>query len=337
MSEPVKWKNRLLSSSVPMEYEVSKILASEKFAIDADYSYSRIDATVSNTLKDFSVDIKATAYPPYDDANELHASLTLFVECKHRHRTNKWLFFPDPNEDGFSSFTLGRTIHAVDEFSSYFLDSNCTVSFDEDAIFCIKGVEIDLNNGNVIESEIKHGLAQLQYALPQYLAEEIKFNVLNFGDDEENRPFFYCSILLTTSEIYLAKSNTTIKSVEDSSSIDDFSSKVPYVIVYNDYSPDFDKHRERACNPLIDLIDSLSLENLEALRVQGKEYEHLLPLRLCEDLIESNGRGIHGFFSQTIVCSIEHFPSLVQKIKEIVKRAVANLSKEGGKNVILGI
>ena len=44
MSESSKWKSKLLSSSAPMEYEVSKLLVNKGFSIHADYSYTRFDA-----------------------------------------------------------------------------------------------------------------------------------------------------------------------------------------------------------------------------------------------------------------------------------------------------
>ena len=170
MSEPGKWKSKLLSSSVPMEYEVARVLVERGFAVDADYSYARDDAGIT---KGFSVDIRATGYPPFR-GNKLLTTIELLVECKHRHRSNKWLFFRDPNTEDMSPFTLGYTIRAVDRFSPAFFSPGSTVSFDEEAIFCIKGVEVDTSNGNVHDTEIKHGLAQLQYALPRLLTDSIR-------------------------------------------------------------------------------------------------------------------------------------------------------------------
>ena len=54
-----KWKDCLLSSSLPFEFEIAKLLASAGFFISADYTYSRTDAGVT---KDFSVDIEASGY-----------------------------------------------------------------------------------------------------------------------------------------------------------------------------------------------------------------------------------------------------------------------------------
>ena len=209
MSDANKWKSKLLSSSVPMEYEVARMLVEHEFSVDADYSYSRDDAGVE---KDFSVDIRATGYPPYD-ADNMVGEVQLIVECKHDTEGNKWLFFPDANPPDMSPFTPGDTLRAIDSFSWRFLPGACTAAFDEASIFCMKGVEVDASNGSVHESEIKHGLMQLQYALPRLLKDYINFNI--YLSEEENYPFFFCPILLTTSTLLVANQKVSIKAVEE--------------------------------------------------------------------------------------------------------------------------
>jgi hypothetical protein len=50
-----KWKSNLLSSSLPLEYEIAKTLVTKGFVVEADYTYGR-DAE-SGQPKDFSVDM----------------------------------------------------------------------------------------------------------------------------------------------------------------------------------------------------------------------------------------------------------------------------------------
>ena len=153
--------NNLLSSGVPMEFEVAKILVKHGFSIETDYSYRRQDAA---TTSDFAVDLHASASLPFENPNEITGILELLVECKHRHRNNKWLFFPDSNDGDFSPVTLGHTLRVVDDFSPVILSKQYSTVFDENSVFCLKGVEIDLNHGNVFAKEIAHGLSHLQYA-----------------------------------------------------------------------------------------------------------------------------------------------------------------------------
>lgn len=172
--EKKSWKENLLSSSVPMEFEVSKLLVKHGFSTSSDYSYTRHGAQGRD---DFSVDLHASIYLPYRRPNEITAEFDLLIECKHRHRNNKWLFFPDPNRGAFSPFTLGHTLRVVDVFSPVMPGDEHTIAFDNKANFCLKGVEIDLNSGAVHDAEIRRGLAQLQYALPRLVTETIEWNL----------------------------------------------------------------------------------------------------------------------------------------------------------------
>ena len=298
-----------------MECEVAKTLVEYGFAVDADYAYSREDGGVE---KDFSVDIRATGYPPYR-RNSLLASVELLVECKHRHRGNKWLFFPDPNEPDMSPFGLGHTLRAVDRFSWHFLPRQSTVSFDQDAIFCLKGVEIDTSNGSVHDSEIKHGLLQLQYALPRLLTDSIRFNVQN--GEEDSFPFFFSSILLTTSSLLVADRGISMSAVEAADSLEQIAKPAPWVVVHSDSTPDFERHRSKTRSPLATLAKSDWVARLDDLRRSRGEEEFWLPSTRCAALAARDGERFFEYFSQSVVCSYESFPALIQVIKNITNKA----------------
>ncbi len=313
MTESNKWKSKLLSSSVPMEYEVAQLLVSNGFSVDSEFSYSRNDAGV---LKDFSIDLLATQYITSDIDNIL-AVTELLVECKYRHYNNIWLFFEDTNEGEMSPFTLGHTIRAIDDFSWKFFPANCTTSFDEAATFCMKGIEIDTSNGNVYDSEIKHGLMQLQYGLPRLITDRVGFEIKH--PENENNPFFFCPILLTTSRILVANPGTSIRMVEKADSLDDFSKPKPWVVVHSDLTPDFERHRQMECKSLSMLVHDEWVKVLDAERAAKGEYEFLLPSKRCAALSDPPGRKLFEFFSQTIICSLEHFPTLLKEIQKVTK------------------
>lgn len=85
-----KWKDKLISSSLPLEFEAAKILVSKKFSITSDYSYARDD---SGVIKNFSVDILARIYTPFSNPNKVTASLELLVECKQKNQKQNGFFF----------------------------------------------------------------------------------------------------------------------------------------------------------------------------------------------------------------------------------------------------
>jgi hypothetical protein len=320
MSESSKWKNKLLSSSVPLEYEASQILVSQGYSVEADYSYARSD---SGSLKDFSVDIYASSYFPLGAGKSHISLLELLIECKHRHKNNKWLFFPDPNASAkkFTGAPLlqpGATIRAVENFSSAFLPMKCTSDFEKETVCCIKGVEIDINTGNVHESEIKHGLSQLQYALPRLMLESSTFSIGSFVDAF---PFFFCPILLTTSDIYVTKEEVSISHIEASQLLEDFSRKVPYLIVHSPLTPDFRRHRMDVFSELNKLYKEKKFSDVEEKRKAKGGYLTILPCFLCEGLSKNSNATFPQYFSQIVVCSLEHFPELIKKINKLVSSA----------------
>lgn len=316
MSATLKWKSRLLSSSVPLEYEVARTLTEHQFAVDADYAYSRMDGDSS---KDFSVDISATAYPPYR-GEKILAEIHLLIECKHRHENTKWLFFPDPNTDEFATFRLGSTVRAVDEFSSTFFRSMATAKFDELGTVCLKGVEIDLSTGSVHDSEIRHGLYQLQFALPRLLSEAVTFNLRNLAEDRH--PFFFCPILLTTASIHVAKAETSVRSVEAATALEDISAEEPFVLLHLDSTPEFEDHRARACERLSALAEEPFVLELDEIRKAGGAHHFELPSTKCANLADKNGGKFMEYFSQVVICQQSYLPTLISRIKDASGNAI---------------
>lgn len=315
-----KWKDKLISSSLPLEFEAAQILISKKFWITADYTYARTNESGIST--DFSVDINANIYTPYLDPNEVTSSLELLIECKQRSPDHKWLFLPDINKGVFSPITLGRTLHAIDEFSSSFLDQNATVDFDKRGPFCYKGIEIDERTGNVHDSEIKHGISQLQYALPRLISNGIR-------SYSQEMPFFFCPILLTTSKLMILNRGVKIDGFEKMGTIEEIAKPVPYLYLYSDFGPGFQKYCEYEFSWL---KDNKSWTSLDKYRLERGEWDFQLPSNLSKAL--SMGRE-SGYFQQFVVCSLDYFPVLLNRIKKITAKAVENMSNDHSFNLTI--
>ena len=317
----------MISSSLPLEFEAAKVLVSKRFSITADFAYARIDSGVS---KDFSVDVHATGFPPFSNPNEILATLELLVECKQRHSNISWLFFPDPNRGDFSPIVLGYTLRAVDVFSRSFFAPDTTVSFDKDVRFCYKGTEIDESNGSVYDAELKHGITQLQYALPRLYTQSAISNVTNHPED--NHPFLFCTILLTTANLFVAHRSMTTADVEKSSSLKDIADPFPYLVLYSDYGPDFESHCRKECAPFIRLSKTKSLLDIETYRRENGEYDHLLPSVVGTSFAGGLAYELRSHFTQFVVCTMKHFPSLIDRIKRIAARSVRNLQPSSTKS-----
>ncbi|MCZ0930279.1 hypothetical protein L0636_07560 [Halomonas janggokensis] len=323
MGESKKWKSKLLSSSVPMEYEVAKFLVSKKFAVDSEFSYSRVS---DDGVKDFSVDLSATKYFNFDEGKEIPATLTMLVECKHRQRSSKWLFFQDPNDPEMSQFVLGYSLRCVDDFSYEILNRDICSQFDNDVFYCMKGIEVDMSEkGNVHEAEIKHGLSQLQYSIPDFIFSHISHSLNGHKDD--NTPFFYMPVLLTNSELYVAKPDVSSSVIEESDDIEDFAEKVDYLVVGLGIAPELEKHSSKVFSQFIDELPEENLKDVENFRLFAGEYPGRSPIKILENLAFNIDRSrSFEYYSQVVVCSMKGFESLIDKVGSIANESLSNLN-----------
>ncbi len=253
-----KWKDKLISKGIPLEFEAARILIANGFLVTADYTYARDDF---GQLKDFSVDIHAEIDTPFKKSKEWTGILNLLVECKQRNPNVRWLFLPDINERDLSPIKFGETLRVVDNFTySSFIPIQSTSEFDKDVSFCYKGVEIDEKTGNVWDSEIRHGISQLKYALPTLLVDKITWS-------GREVPFLFCPILLTNSKLMILNNDVTTDDVQETSSLNAIAKTVPYLFLYSEAGPDFRRHCIKECKDLSNLnwgeVDKYRMERKE--------------------------------------------------------------------------
>ncbi|TVX96229.1 hypothetical protein [Cohnella terricola] len=315
MADSKKWKSKLLSSSLPLEYEVAKILVSKGFSVSADYTYSRNDTGLH---KDFSVDISAIAFPPFSNEHKISSQVELLVECKYRDENVKWLFLPDPNKPDYSHFTIGNTIRIIDQFSSSFINSTKPAQkFDDLFEYAYKATEMRLGESpSVYDSEIKHGLMQLQYALPALFNDRISFG--NHVDDIE--PIFICPILVTSADLILLNSKNSVSTIYSADTINDLGKSVPYILLYHDYGPDFRNHCQNVFADFADLEDLPIIVELEEMRKKSNDkfYDFEYPSNFGKSLSLATRYLLNKYFTQIIICNINAFPALIDNLKKAI-------------------
>lgn len=317
MSENKKWKEKLISSSFPLEYLVSRKLAALDIAVQNEFTYSRDDAGI---LKDFSIDPQGNYWN-----EECTFNLIFLIECKQRHDKNKWLFMRDPNISDFSSHTLGYTIRTVDNFTRMIVPTESTYALDEKIDFVVKGLEIDTSNGNVYDNELKHGLSKLAYALPDVMIKNISHCI--HSHKEDNIPFFFVPILLTTSELFVTHDDFSLEKIRGAQELEDISEKVAYVIMENQHTPGFGSHRAKRFSAYDYFLDSPQLGFINSLREKHGEYTHTLPMERIMDLANNPHQPFPEYFSQILVCSLSSLDSLIMEIIEIVENAMKDAKK----------
>ncbi|MCP4350791.1 MAG: hypothetical protein GY795_35445 [Desulfobacterales bacterium] len=318
MPDNLKWKKGLLSSGMPLEFEAASILVSKGFAVNSDFKYTEVNDF--GVVKDSSVALHASSDTPFSDSDKTAAHIDLLASCRHRRPDAAWLFMPDLNKPDFSPATRGNTIRVIDNFSPYTIESDAAITFDTDLPVCQKGIEIDLETGDSSDSVFRQGLVQLQYAIPRLLTE----NALLYLSllPEQNLPFIFCPILLTTAQLFVINKDTTTDQIEACSEIHDIAAQVPYLIMYSDYGPDFEAQCIRECRRLKVLQKSDKAMAVEQKRARHYKSQHNLPFTIIEALTSGDRYYLNTFFTQFIICSNKNFQTLVDAIKKTAESAL---------------
>lgn len=304
-----KWKSRLVSSSLPLEYEVAKLLVSKGFAITADFTYTRSDVSL---VKDFSVDIHGTHYITGLRSRPMCA-LELIIECKQRARS-KWLCFQDPNTEDFLPAAWGHSIRVVDQFSRWFVSNQWSALDDRSIPVCYKALEVD-EDGKAYDAELRHGLFQLQYALPRLASDHVRTATEN--PEQERAPAFFGAILVTNAELIVAHRNITIQKIERAKSLLQLGRVAPFVVYYLDVGSELERHCARECSDLQTLHTHFSKS--DRYRIQNGAYDSALASSMIHNLV-AGGKGGAPFFSHFLVCNVAALPSLLGTIKSIAAR-----------------
>tara|TARA_R110002072_G_scaffold287464_5_gene453177 strand:- start:13810 stop:14775 length:966 start_codon:yes stop_codon:yes gene_type:complete len=308
-----KWKDNLLSSSLPLEHEVLKILTKLRCATKYDYSYQLKD---NGYLKESSVDILSTKHTIEDGVN---GTIELFIECKGGDPNNKLVFLPEINHE-FSDFTLGHTIRDLQAFSKVNIDNNKLYELESACDYGHKGIEINPNTGEVFDKDIIQGINQLKYGLPHLLKQNILFN-LHYSEEDITSSFII-PILVTNADLYLLDDDFGIDKVKNSEKIDDFGKEVPYIILLSETGPDFKEHHREVFNDFNDIDqENTNLNYLEEIQEKFKDpsmgiYES--PERIFQELIDSDLDTLNRYYSQYIVCSLKNFDKLVSDLITVI-------------------
>ncbi len=313
MTETKKWKSRLLSSSLPLEYEIAKTLSNFDFSVSFDYSYFRKDGELK---KEFSTDIKGFFLFPLDTEHRVDANLTLLAECKYRDEGKKWVFLPEVNKPEFSAITLGCTIKSLAEFSTVETKKDFIYSFEDKFDCALKGIEISTTNGEVFDKDIRHGLSQLKFALPYLVKENIESNLI--GHLVDAKPSFIVSILVTNAELYIFNQDFSIDKMRNIENIDALAKKVPYLICYSEIGPDFTEHHKEIFGDFYSERErNKNLSEFETFQETLKHKKYGIynsPINTCWELDRAFNSTLRKYYSQHFVCSFEHFETLIGQI-----------------------
>jgi hypothetical protein len=325
MNDSKKWKSRFLSSSIPLEYEVAKILTDLDFSVSFDYTYFRNDGT---SKKEFSADIKAHTYLPIDAQNDLNGEITILAECKYRDEGKKWLFLPDTNNPEYSSVLDGNGIKSIAEFSNRKTSRDLIYNFEEELEYALKGVEINISSGEVFDKDIRHGISQLKFGLPFLIKDGIESSLI--GNEADSYPQYYISFLITNADLHILNKDLSIQKIKEIENIEEISKKVPYLIYYSDNGPDFSEHHKDIFKDIFKYENSKNLiryDDFQKSLIDNEYNYYNSPKRTFQSFQHSFPSTLRQYYSNHFICSFDYFPELLSKTIEILTEVT---KKKGG-------
>lgn len=262
MTKETKWKEHLLKSGIPLEYEIKEYLLSKGCITNFEYTYFRENETKQRT--EFSYDLDSSFIkPPY--------FIDFMIECKYRHESTKWLFLPEEyggiNEVEYTSF-----IHLNEHFNPKKHGNFSNFPFPL-APLCSKGIE--LTNEGQNPKTITQAIAQLSYAM----AEKITNGMYHQVDEVLSKNFagtLFCNIpiIITTAELYRINDNVTIDSIKNSIEIEDIATNEKCLVIKNNIGVDLEKYNLSVFERFVNEIGKDKL--LKKLNSFNKDLEFVL-------------------------------------------------------------
>lgn len=275
--EEKSWKEYLLKSGLPFEYEVKECFAKNNCVVWDEYSYIKNDE--NGLEKEFSYDINVGKW----DTDE-NNSFQFLVECKYKTKPTKWFFIPHPYsyQDELSQNSF---LHSID----YFSDKKFIFqSYPYDSIqsplgpFCLKGVEIfdkDYTDLNIIKA-----INQLSFAFVDEVINSIQ-NQIEF--EQCNRTTFHnIPIIITNAELHLINENVTTEEIRNAVDIGSFSTKHDFLLFHNKIGESLRRHNLRKLSRYFASVGNEVIKNKN--NSFKDDIEHLINLiseKYCPEVI----------------------------------------------------
>lgn len=258
------WKELLLKSGLPLEYEVKESFFQNGCVVWDEYTYLRRDE--DNTEKEFSYDLSA---------NTLYGRnwVEFLIECKYKSPGQQWVFLPDPygyqHEISKNSF-----IHSIDRFvdqkavhDRYPLDKAFPLTLGP---MCLKGVEI--SGSGYSEAPITRAINQLAYAFVHQVVSGVSQQL----DEVSNgrRPFFIHNIplVVTTAELYLLREKTSIQQILESKEITDVADEHDFLLFHHQSGQSLQEYNRNHLGQFFGNMNDYQLKALGAPFREEREF-----------------------------------------------------------------
>jgi hypothetical protein len=312
---PIKqWKDHLLKSSLPFEHLVAEVLEKNKWYVNGQYTYSRLNETGKHT--DFSVDLHA--FSEFTSKTHWLANIDLLIECKYASPGVRWIFLPYPT----TSDVYTSCIKAFDQLANKRLSKHTNIEeLDLDTRYCIRGISL-FDNG-VDENSITRGVSQLRYAMPR-LATHLFGSVATDSHDEDIPIWFACPMMVTSAPIYILRDGLTLEDIYNADSLDAVVSEQNAVILWDRDSPDRENYSEGIYRELL-------RENSDVEK-RISEYSEVYNPRLFTSYcvppsLQSLKYAVRSAGDHVLVLNYNSLGSYLEKIRASVKKSLPKIKK----------
>lgn len=239
MKSTTRWKDFLLKSGLPLEYEVKKYLDSKNCISSFEYSYLRPDE--NQIINEFSFDIDS-AY-----IRDEHF-FKFLIECKYRDSSTNWLFLPG-EYGGVSELKKTSFLHPNDHFTKTKKYPYKYPELPGIAKACLKGIELTSDGQN--PKTITQAITQISYAMAEIIVDDM-INQIEEMLATSEIIFYNIPIIVTTANIYRIKDGITIEEIKSTDNILDISTKENCVVLETNTGKELERHNQKVFSKFIE-------------------------------------------------------------------------------------
>lgn len=299
-----KWKDFLLKSSIPLEYEVKTFLDKRGCVGNYEYTYLRRDE--NEIVNEFSYDINATFI------KGCHF-FELMIECKYRDQSTNWIFTPE-SYGGFSEVNSYSFINPNDHFTQK--NKFLKLDYQPLAPLCGKGIEINSEGQN--PKSILQAMNQLSYAMAKKILSGMESQIGTSRYLSE-MIFYNIPIIVTTANLFRLNEKVTIEQIKQSNDLRDISTEAECLILKSSIGKDLEKYNNEILYQLVNKYGTAHLN--KKLKSYNDDIEFVLSV-IAKNYCQAAFAIIH--FSK----GNAGFKSLFKYLSEIVEPTEKTLSRE---------
>lgn len=218
------WKDFLLSSGLPLEYSVIKILEKLDISSPEEYSYERKNELGLPAY--FSVDINAEQYIISND--DVISILDLLIECKYRHDDVKWIFTPQKIKSIVPQ--PWEVFITLDVLSRKRIDKKYLTDYINKYSVCRKGIELLSDSFN--PKSIDQAIHQLKFGVSKRIIQQYSRQVHSI-DSSFDRPVTLLPIIVTTADLWILKEDISLEELKSENEIENVAIQQDSLLLYH--------------------------------------------------------------------------------------------------------